>query len=149
MQQNAKQVGMEISFLIKFANRIDMKSNYASMISKTADGYYTPFLPANKWVTELKSILFNHDNLNIDSFLEFEYNEKQLKIAPNEIYTPDYYLINAGLSIQFLKLRRNQAVQIKGNNLTNQSYYDHLSRFKYFNLLNMGRNIEINYKITF
>ena len=45
-----------------------------------------------------------------------------------------------------MNLRKGKSLQadLCGNNLLNEVYYDHLSRFKAFGIYDMGRNICLN-----
>ena len=119
------------------------------MISKTAGGNFTPFLPGQK-ITPSISYNFNLNNQKVFRiFSNYDYYFAQNNIAINEITTPQYGLWNVGVSTTISSERKTYSISLTGNNLLNIPYYDHLSRFKYFGLLNMGRNIALNFKVKF
>lgn len=73
----------------------------------------------------------------------------QYNVAPNEITTPGYWLWNSGISASVNTGSNVFELAITANNMMNTSYYDNLSRFKNYGLLNIGRNIVIMLKIKF
>ena len=88
-------------------------------------------------------------NILTNFYLNANYYFSQNKVAPNEIKTPKYNLINAGVSTSFKFNGKTISISLAGNNLLNKAYYDHLSRFKYFGLLNIGRNFSLNCHLKF
>ena len=148
-QQNASQYGTELSVTIFPIKQLHSGVSYSGMISKTADGNFTPFLPGQK-ITPSISYNFNLNNQKVFRiFSNYDYYFAQNNIAINEITTPQYGLWNMGVSTTISGDRKTYSISLTGNNLLNIAYYDHLSRFKYFSLLNMGRNIALNFKVKF
>jgi iron complex outermembrane recepter protein len=148
-QQNAIQYGTEGSLTVKLSHDFQFKITYSGMNSQTADGNYTPYLPAQKIVPHV-SYNFNLKNeQKIQLFSELEYCEAQTHVAPFELATPAYRLWNVGASTAFTHAGKTYRLSLTGNNLGNEAYYDHLSRFKNFGLLNIGRNIALNFKMNF
>lgn len=148
-QQNATQYGTEIDVNLKLNSHFTFNMNGSAMNSKTDDGQYTPFIPPLQFNG---SVHYQHNlatNWKIKTFLEYGYWDKQHRVADNEIKTPSYNLINAGVNFNLKKNNCNYQFGITGKNLLNEAYYDHLSRFKYFGLLNIGRNIAFNLKFNF
>jgi iron complex outermembrane recepter protein len=123
--------------------------SYAGMISKTANGNYTPYNPAQKMTPSLQYNTESRVLKNIHLFTTFDYYFAQDHVAPFELATPAYGLWNLGASAVIQGNRQVHEISIAINNLLDEAYYDHLSRFKYFGLLNMGRNIVVSYKIIF
>ena len=148
-QQNATQYGTEVSFYIKPVSRFSFGASYSGIISKTADGNYTPFVPAQKVSPGINCSFPLKNNNKLSLYSNADYYFEQLHVAPNEIATPSYWLLNAGVSATFKKEKTTYIISIAGNNLLNEAYYDHLSRFKYFGLLNIGRNINLNFIVKF
>lgn len=142
-QQNATQYGTEFSFILKPTASLRISSAYSGMISQTEDGLYTPFIPAQKIAENLNYNLKlqNHSPLNL--FAEWDYYFAQNKVYTNEIATPSYFLINVGVSGKTALNGNAFEWSLVCNNLLNRTYYDHLSRFKYYGLLNPGRNISL------
>ncbi|MEP6645709.1 MAG: TonB-dependent receptor [Saprospiraceae bacterium] len=148
-QQNATQYGTEFTFGVRPATDIRIGINYSGMISKTEDGNYSPFVPAQKLTPSIELTIHSRNIKNIHLYTNVDYYFDQNNIAPNEITTPHYTLWNAGASTAFEGTSNSFELSISGNNLLNTAYYDHLSRFKYFGLLNIGRNISFNAKVMF
>ena len=74
---------------------------------------------------------------------------KQDKVASEEITTPAYGLVDAGVgsTINLFDLDFNVALNV--TNLLDKKYYDHLSLLKSLGVLNMGRNISMALTVPF
>lgn len=147
-QQNAFQYGSEASLSTQFFKKLILKITYAGMMSKTSDGNYTPFIPAQK-ITPSIAYTLKFKQFPISLFTEVENCLAQFKNAPLELGTPRYSLWNVGFSSPFEWKEKFFTIGLSAKNLLNIAYYDNLSRFKNYGLLNMGRNVSINLKITF
>jgi iron complex outermembrane receptor protein len=128
-----------------FESPIEIASSYSMIKATKEDGSYLPFIPANKLNTEIKfhlksGLRFSNPVFRVGGNYVFEQNHP----AEFETSTSDYFLLNAGLTSDWKKMNLSLAC----NNLLNKTYYDHLSRFKYYGIANMGRNVvlAINYK---
>ncbi len=113
----------------------------AAIIRATkADGSYLPFIPANKLTSEIRYHLKSGKVANPVIKLGGNYVMAQDHPAQFETNTSDYFLLNAGVSGTW----RQMNVSLTANNLLNNNYYDHLSRFKYYGIHNMGRNVVLS-----
>jgi iron complex outermembrane receptor protein len=128
-----------------FNSPIEIVSAYSFIKAKKEDGTYLPFIPANKLNSEVKfhlksGLKFSNSILRVGGNYVFQQNHP----AEFETSTADYFLINAGVTTDWRKMN----LSFTCNNLLNKTYYDHLSRFKYYGIANMGRNVvmAINYK---
>ncbi|MEP6795083.1 MAG: TonB-dependent receptor, partial [Saprospiraceae bacterium] len=148
-QQNARQYGTEGSIAFKPFSPLQVSLTYSGMISKLEDGNYSPFVPAQKLTPAMAYSLRIHDINSIHIYTNVDFYSDQDNVAPDELATPHYALWNAGASTTFRSHGQSYEVNVTGNNLLNTAYYDHLSRFKYFGLLNIGRNISFNLKVKF
>jgi len=148
LQQDVNQYGGEAAVQVKATTKLSVGTNISGMISKTRNGAYTPFTPAAKISPNLHYTLPWRQNQSLRLFTTVDYNFRQNKVAPNEIATPAYYLWNVGLSTVVPGRNGSLQINVTGNNLLNRAYYDNLSRFKYFGLLNIGRNITLQLKYT-
>jgi iron complex outermembrane receptor protein len=148
-QQNAAQYGSEITITANPLKRLLISASYAGMISKTQDGNYTPFIPAQKISPYIQYQIKTKKLTGLKIYTAIDYYLAQSNVYIHEIATPKYFLWNAGLSASFSKRSKTYDLSINGNNLLNTAYYDHLSRFKYFGLLNIGRNIAVTFKMKF
>jgi len=123
-----------------------LNTAYSLIAAKKDNGDYLPFIPANKLMTELRFYLKSHGNLANPMFkagADYVFDQHR----PSEFETPTdgYLLINAGFSGGWKKT----GFSLICTNLLNNNYYDHLSRFKYYGIANMGRNIvfSVNFNI--
>ena len=116
-------------------------SSYSFIMAKKDDGEYLPFIPANKLMTELKFYLKSFGKIKsplLKTGIDYVFDQHH----PSAFETPTdgYLLMNAG----FFGKWRNVGFSLICNNLLNNNYYDHLSRFKYYGIANMGRNIVLS-----
>ncbi|MEP7267157.1 MAG: TonB-dependent receptor [Saprospiraceae bacterium] len=148
-QQNARQIGFEIQSAYNLNRASNLNFTYSMMQSKTQEGNYTPFIPASKFSAAFLSQIYSTKNKIVSFQTEWEHYFQQNNIYTGEIPTHSYNLFNASVQAKFLKISSHYSFSISGQNLFNKSYYDHLSRLKYFGLNNIGRNIFIQLKYTF
>lgn len=146
-QQDANQAGLESTLEYSVSPEIRVSSSFSAMMSKTADHNNTPYIPTSKISPDIHwSIPCKHlQNLSI--YLNADYCFRQDNTYPGELGTPDYLLLNAGLNSSFTSKKIVYEFSVAGNNLLNTAYYDHLSRFKNYGLLNIGRNISVMLKV--
>ncbi len=148
-QQNATQCGAETTLRFKPTEALLTSVSYSGMVSITQDGNYTPYIPAQKINGSINYTLKARNHSPIQLYTNADYCFAQNYVAPFEKKTPSYWLLNAGASTTIVKEKVSYVFTLAGNNLLNVAYYDHLSRFKNYGLLNIGRNIAVNIKIKF
>jgi iron complex outermembrane recepter protein len=141
-QTNATLRGFEAGASFEKNERFSFSLDYSYLDSKRDDGSWLPYSPANRVLFDCKyflpPIVSNWQN----AFLSFaiNYTQDQDHTDLDESPTPGYWLFHAGAGVSFKSVR----VLLTCRNLTNQLYYDHLSRLKYYGLFDMGRNIVLN-----
>lgn len=147
-QQDATQLGGEAMVSYKVDNQWQAHVQYAGMRSMTADGNYTPFVPAQKFSTGLQYCLklAYLPALLLSTSLDH-------CLAPNggyvnEVLAKQYTLWNAGMSFVWNTPRVNYDFSLMGNNLMNEVYFDNLSRFKDYGIYEIGRNIAVRLKLS-
>lgn len=147
-QQNATQYGVEYSIMCGIWQNLKAGLSLSGMVSKTADGNYTPYVPARKVSPQVTygKTRSNGDRLSFYASMDVVMAQKQL--APTEIGSKNYQLLNAGISLNHKGKKYNSSLSLSGNNLLNTYYFDNLSRFKYFGLYNIGRNIAVTYRLS-
>lgn len=129
---------------------LDFNASYSSVVGKTDAGEYLPFIPANKLQASFKLKTDSLGKLNQPYFKAgITSVNSQTTPAQFETSTPAYLLVNAGIGAELKVKDRDMIVSVVCNNLLNETYYDHLSRFKYFGIYNIGRNVAVNIKYTF
>lgn len=127
---------------------LDLSVNYMMIRAKTDAGNNLPFIPADRLDGSVKFELGDHGKWH-DLYFRTgaQYYFPQNRPAQFETATSDYLLLDAGLGTT-VQLSHNNLLNLDlcCNNLLNKVYYDHLSRFKEFEIYNMGRNICLNIK---
>jgi iron complex outermembrane receptor protein len=76
-------------------------------------------------------------------FVEGEWIAKQGRVAKNEETTPGAWLGSVGAMVKI----KHGTVQITVNNVLNTKYYNHLSFYRKINVPEMGRNIQVLFKL--
>ncbi len=129
----------------KALNKFDATVSYSLLQANKSDGTPLPFIPANRFTAELKfsptqRLWFRGGVVNVAA---------QDRPATFETATPAYTLLNLYAGTE-LKWNGNPfTLSAFCTNLTDRKYVDHLSRFKYFNLYDIGRNVGISLSLTF
>jgi iron complex outermembrane receptor protein len=141
-QTNATLQGFEAGIGIEKNDRFSLSLDYSFLDAKRDDGNWLPFTPSNRVLFDSKYHFHLSGVSWQNAFLSFgmNYTQEQDHTAANEIPAADYLLFNAGAGVSFKSVR----FLLSCRNLTDQLYYDHLSRLKYYGLFDMGRNIVLN-----
>ncbi|HKR03847.1 MAG TPA: TonB-dependent receptor, partial [Bacteroidia bacterium] len=132
------------------AKWFDLKADYSVTRGKLKDGGDLPFMPADKIVGQLKlssakKIVFNEPYF---AFVVSNYF-KQKKVAPYEIPTDGYTLLDVHLGGNFRLLKQRASLSIFGTNILNKGYYNHLSLIKNIGVREMGMNFGFALKVQF
>lgn len=113
------------------------------------NGLSLPFTPPGSVFLspEYRRELKKHKNISWFASLEGKYFLAQNRTDRNENSTPGYFLIgaSAGFEMEFKKWKCE--LFVRGNNLTNEYYLNHLSRYRILNLPEQGRNFSIVLRI--
>jgi iron complex outermembrane receptor protein len=148
-QQNVSQYGTEMTVTVKPSRSLTSSVSYSGMRSIMADGKYTPYTPPQRITPSVKYSFLKNKMKGLYLCANADYFLSQNEIAYAEIATPEYWLLNLSAGTTLNKKNQIFSFNATVNNLMNTAYYDHLSRFKYFGILNMGRNIVVSLKISF
>lgn len=125
-------------------------ASYCNIAGFTDAREYLPFIPAQKLNQELKYKFIKTKKIqNAYLSINYVYVFEQNMVNQFETNSKAYQLINASIGGEYLIKQNKVFCSIALNNLSNETYYDHLSRFKYFGINNMGRNLNINLKYQF
>lgn len=164
-QSNAMLVGGEI-YLDVHPHPFDWLhiENTFSFVQATQNNQpdstkYLPFIPAPKYIGELKvqfkKVCTNVTNAYIKFGAEYSFpQDKFFKAYDTETGTPAYTLLSAGLGANLKAFNRPDLINvyISAENLGDVAYQSHLSRLKYApqnpltgrnGVFNMGRNISV------
>jgi len=151
-QKNAQLYGGEAVLTLKpnFIRKLEYNTFFSSVTGILSDNTYLPYIPANKLHNEIKYSFKLKKNIhNIYLLAAHDYIFKQIHPSTNETKTADYNLFSAGLGLKIKMKNQDISINLICNNLLNEYYYDHLSRFKNYGFHNIGRNIVLNIKIPF
>ncbi|CAG5078514.1 TonB-dependent receptor [Parvicella tangerina] len=150
VQYDAAIYGAEatVSYALKKLKGIKLSGSYALLIGELENGEYLPYMPANKLTPEVRyertlknRTFYVFSNANIVS--------SQQLVNPYEDNSPGYQIINLGTGYSWSTDNANFALKLVVKNMLNEAYYDHLSRFKNFGLLNIGRDVSLQFNINF
>ncbi len=112
----------------------------------TNEGWLT-FIPADNYFLRVSSKPLSKVNTSI--FAAYRFVNQQNRPGINEIFTPSYSLLSAGVSHQFIFEKSLLNAGISGFNLLNQVYIDHISILRAFEITHPGRNLMVNLQYTF
>lgn len=125
-----------------------------------------PFIPATKWISELRADLLAKGtafrNLSLYFNMERTFDQtKPFTAFETETATPGYTLLNAGISTNIIRHDKTLfSLYLLGSNLSDVAYQSHLSRLKYAavnettgrqGVFNTGRNfiLKLNIPLSF
>ena len=127
-------------------------------IKLSSDAKYVPFIPPFHGLSELRYDFENKSHHLTKGFIKaqmvyFAAQNRVYTLDNTETRTAGYTLVNLGIGTGIINKKGNKIVSISiiGNNLFDVTYYNHLSRLKYFvsetdparGIRDMGRNIAI------
>ena len=145
LQGDSKLYGSEITIRIKPWKKVESASSFSTVRGKLASGKYLPFIPADKIVEDI--IVKPTAKFNCKVGADFVFSQDHP--GDFETSTASYWLLHASFSWNINTAKKNIKITLAGDNLLDKAYFDHLSRFKYFDIYNMGRNIYASVTIPF
>ncbi|MDR3327932.1 MAG: TonB-dependent receptor [Prevotellaceae bacterium] len=152
LQANAFLFGGEAGFHLHPhpLDWLHLESTYSSTFGTLAQGEYLPLMPPQKIRTTLR-VAFTRKGVlqKISGYAQHEYSFAQNRITTYETQTPDYNLINCGIGAEFKFGKQRLLLSISANNLLNEIYFDHLSRYKSERVFNIGRNVIFKVSVPF
>ncbi len=137
--------GFDFSLEYQFYKNISIYNNISYVKGRdTKKREYLPDIPPMKINSGIKikniSLL---KRVNVDTEFNVTAHLKQKNIAPFENITSGYTLYNVYVNLEFGK---NLKIGIAGENLTNKSYHDHLSRI---NWISDGPKRSIKFSLSY
>lgn len=148
LQGNAKLYGGEATLNIKPRRNIGFTSQFSTVTGKLKKRLFLPFIPADKWNNEL-TFSKPHIGKNVDATWRggAVYTFRQNHPSAFETGTSGYLLVNTAFLFTVHRPQKEIRLSIAAENLLNKTYYDHLSRFKYFGIYNSGRNVMLSLQV--
>jgi iron complex outermembrane receptor protein len=147
LQTNATLQGGEASLDVhpKALAWLDVNISYSHVQAHKGDGTPLPFIPADRIMSSVRLLKKARGWLK----LGLSHITAQNTPAQFETRTLAYtlYMISAGTTLRWNA--HPLEIDLTCNNLTDEQYVDHLSRFKNFGLRDMGRNIVLTLHLDF
>lgn len=148
-QQGAKIYGGELVASYSPVKTLEFKESFAITRGVLNDGGNLPFVPANKSTTSLifkKSFTEGIQQVRVEPNVEYYF--AQNNPAMFELPTPDYMLVNIYSKATVRINNHDYDIGLACKNLLNKPYTNHLSRIRYYGLLNQGINIIFSINTT-
>ncbi|GHT88089.1 TonB-dependent receptor [Bacteroidia bacterium] len=129
---------------------LHVEGAYSTTFGEKAGHQDLPLMPSQKLnATVRASFSGNKIIRQFSAYLQEQYSFAQNRIAAYETSTGAYNLVNAGLSFEFQFGKQKMLFHAAVNNIFNQTYYDHLSRYKQDGIYDRGRNINFRLSLPF
>ena len=153
VQGDALLYGGELSVDYHLTNQVhfENKASYVWAVNQETN-LALPFIPPFHLNSVLSYEFIKKQNLKLKSLkikAQFEYFAKQNRIDQFETITDAYWIWGGGLSTRYESKNFCFDIFVIANNITNEVYFNHLSRLKYVGILGMSRNLTIGCSIPF
>lgn len=150
VQTNADLVGGEASIDFHLIKSLHFENSFAYVKgTNRSNDQALPFIPAATLNNELR---FEPAVKGLtDSYLKVGISNtfKQARFDSFETQTNGYTLLDAGLGTSISTRRGKFNIWLTGQNLLDQKYYNHLSRYKLAGIYNPGRNVVFGVTVPF
>lgn len=145
LQNDAKLYGGEfgVHFHPHPLDWLHVESSFETVTGKQKDNTYLPLIPANS-ISNVIRVEFDDNWIKKGyAFVKLKSVFSQNNVSGFEAPTDEFSLLSAGLGGSLSVFNKELNITISGNNLTNKTYINHLSRLKSDGIFNMGRNINL------
>jgi iron complex outermembrane receptor protein len=126
------------------------ESSFSSVRGQDRQGNHLALIPSQKIRTTLSANFSPGGKKSrqglvrkISIYMQNLYSFAQNRVAANEQPSPAYTLLNAGIATELGIKAQPLQLNISVDNLLNETYYDHLSRYKTIGVYNMGRSLHL------
>ncbi|KAA6315092.1 hypothetical protein EZS27_034401, partial [termite gut metagenome] len=129
---------------------LHLEGSYSNTFGERTDHQDLPLMPSQKINATVRTRFSGNKTVSKFSiYLQEQYSFAQNRIAEYETFTGAYNLVNVGVSFEFQFGKQTILFNTAVNNLFNETYYDHLSRYKQDGIYNMGRNYTFRLSLPF
>ncbi|MFM7015172.1 MAG: TonB-dependent receptor [Bacteroidota bacterium] len=153
VQGNADFIGGEFSIDHHLTNQLHFENKFSYVKATNLETHLPiPYIPPFHFNSSLIYELLKNREGKLKSMqvsAQVDYFAKQNRIDSFETTTKQYSLISCGTNAHFESKHITFDIFCQVNNLTNVTYYNHLSRLKYIQVSGMGRNLTIGCSIPF
>jgi len=151
VQGNSLLKGFELFADIHPRDNIHFENSFSYVHGENEDTHTPlPFIPAGhskhtlRWVFKGNRIL---KEPYVGAGVDFVLAQKRYDLF--ETRTAGYTLLNFSLGTDVIIGHTKATIFVRGNNITNKRYYDHLNRLKYVGIYNPGRDITMGLILPF
>lgn len=150
-QASAIHTGAELFAETHIIENVHLEFSAEYIYNLNLDTYLPlPFTPPGSLFGGIEYEKEGKENKKMESWFvgaEFKYFFSQNRTDRNELATPGYGLLSAQLGINFKFKHSGIKLILRGNNLLNLDYYNHISRYRILNLPEQGRNFSVILRI--
>lgn len=149
-QANARFFGLEFELKHSWLKENRLKSTLSGAVVRATDretGEYLTFIPPDNYNLEI--IYYALSDRSLSLFSKIRLVNEQNRTGVNEENTAGYHLLNFGGSKNFVLGNNSLDAGITAYNVLNETYVDHMSILRAFNISSPGRNIMLNLKFNF
>jgi iron complex outermembrane receptor protein len=127
---------------------LHLASSYSNTFGSDGSHNDLPLIPSQKINTTVSTSFSGKKTFGkISAYLQNQYSLAQNRVTGYELPTSAYTLFNAGVAFELELNKHKLLFDIVVNNLFNEVYYDHLSRYKTEGIYNIGRNFNFRLSI--
>jgi iron complex outermembrane receptor protein len=138
--------GGEAEWHFKWTSWLSWHSNAEyTWLTQTNNGAVLPFIPPASLKNHLEAQFHirQMDSLKIRVEAGHLYYAPRNRMSINEPDVPEAHLFEGSLELLYEHKRSQWRLGISGNNLLNRLYYNNMSRYRWVNLPEAGRNVQI------
>lgn len=129
---------------------LHVETSYSGTFGRDIDRHYLPLMPSQKINSTVRTTFDGKYILKTTSlYVQYQYSFKQNRTALYETNTPAYSLVNVGVHFEFVFDKQRLLLNAGVDNLFDEAYFDHLSRYKSLGIRNPGRNLFARLTIPF
>ena len=148
-QNDALFVGGEARVVWRPFQRLEASLTAESVFNRNLEsGLPLPFTPPASFRSEWT---WRETGRGFFSALEVfaapRYTLAQNRVDRNELTTPAYFLLDAGVSLEIKAGKQNLTFSLQGFNLLNNTYFNHLSRYRLVGIPEPGRNVVLSLRV--
>ena len=129
---------------------LHFSGSYSNTFGQDSKRNYLPLMPSQK-LNGIIRVSFSENKFlqSFSAYLQDQYSFAQNFTASYEKPTPAYNLVNAGLTFEWRIDKQPVSFNCVIDNIFNETYYDHLSRYKQYGIYDVGRNWRLQLSLPF
>ena len=129
---------------------LHFEGSFANTFGQDVKHNDLPLMPSQKLNATIRANFSGEKTIrDFSVWLNELYSFDQNRVAAYEEPTPAYHLLSAGLSLDLKVGTQKMLLSVTFNNILNETYYDHLSRYKQEGIYETGRNLNLQLRIPF